>query len=287
VSIVPDRIAKKVRAGNGAVAAAKAGEKRAPLGQQVAAALRRAILTGRYKPGERLVEDRLSAEFKVSRVPVREALKTLAAEGLVVPMPRRGARVAELSREFGLELVEVRATLEGLNARLAARRHDPAVIARLRDVLDRGTRAARAGAMNDLVQLNAEYHDLLAVAGNNRVLQDIMRPLRERTDLVFRRNTPERAAEDWREHASILSAIVGGDEELAVLLATRHVHRAARDRLGSLLPPLGSAEAAEAPNAALLGSRNPGPHAPAASAAPKRGRGERPRYQMRKPDPRQ
>jgi DNA-binding GntR family transcriptional regulator len=218
------------------------GEKRLTLGRQVAAALRRAILTGRYKPGERLVEDRLSLEFKVSRVPVREAIKTLAAEGLVVPMPKRGARVAELSREFGLELVEVRATLEGLNARLAARRHDRAVIAKLRDVLARGTTAARVGALDDLVHLNAEYHELLAAAGNNRVLQDIMRPLRERTDLVFRRNTAERAAQDWREHASILSAIVEGDEELAMLLATRHVHRAARDRLGALLPPLGTAE---------------------------------------------
>ncbi|HEX2114301.1 MAG TPA: FCD domain-containing protein [Alphaproteobacteria bacterium] len=76
---------------------------------------------------------------------MRGAIKTLTAEELVVPMPNRGARVAELPREFGLELVEVRTTLEGLNARLAARRHDPAVIAKLRDVLKRGTRAARAG----------------------------------------------------------------------------------------------------------------------------------------------
>lgn len=224
-----------------------------PLGQAVAAALRRAILTGRYGPGERLIEDRLSAEFNVSRVPVREALRTLAAEGLVVPIPRRGARVAALSREFGLELVEVRANLEGLNARLAARRHDPAIIRPLRDVLERGMKAASRGTLRELAQLNAEYHELLAVAGKNRVLQDIMRPLRERTDLVFRRNTPERAIEDWREHAAILSAIVSGDEELAMLLATRHVHRAARDRLGELPPP--GVEAASAPGAVRPRSR--------------------------------
>ncbi len=207
--------------------------KRAPLSLQVAEALRRAILTGRYTPGQRLVEDRLSAEFSVSRIPVREALRILAAEGLVVPLPRRGVRVAELSREFGFDLVEVRATLEGLNARLAARRHDPEVIAKLEDVLARGMKAAKSGSVVELARLNAEYHDLLAAAGKNRVLQDVMRPLRERTDLVFRRNTPERAVEDWREHASILSAVVSGDEELAMLLATRHVHRAARDRLGT------------------------------------------------------
>jgi DNA-binding GntR family transcriptional regulator len=264
---VTDRDARKLRS-DGA-SPPQPSEKRVTLGRQVAAALRRAILTGRYKPGERLVEDRLSLEFKVSRVPVREAIKTLAAEGLVVPMPKRGARVAELSREFGLELVEVRATLEGLNARLAARRHDPSVIAKLRDVLDRGTAAARHGALDDLVHLNAEYHELLAAAGKNRVLQGIMRPLRERTDLVFRRNTAERAAEDWREHASILSAIVAGDEELAMLLATRHVHRAARDRLGALLPPLGTAESVDPRRPAASTSRAAERRPDAATAATK------------------
>ena len=205
--------------------------KRVPLGRSVAEAIRRAILTGRYKAGERLVEDRLSEEFKVSRVPVREALKTLAAEGLVDLLPRRGARVAAWSHDVAMELVEVRATLEGLNARLAARRHDPAVISRLRAVLERGISAAARGSAVELARLNAEYHELLYVAGNNRVLQDTVRSLRERTEMVFLRNSTERAPEDWREHAAILSAIVSGDEELAALLATRHVHNAARARL--------------------------------------------------------
>lgn len=212
-------------------ASARGQAKRVPLGRSVAEAIRRAILTGRYKSGERLVEDRLSAEFKVSRVPVREALKTLAAEGLVELLPRRGARVAAWSHDVALELVEVRATLEGLNARLAARRHDPATISKLRAVLERGIAAAQRGAAVELARLNAEYHELLAVAGNNRVLQDTVRSLRERTEMVFLRNSTERAPEDWQEHAAILSAIVSGDEELAALLAMRHVHNAARDRL--------------------------------------------------------
>jgi DNA-binding GntR family transcriptional regulator len=214
----------------GGAARAKSG-KRVPLGHSVAQAIRRAIVTGRYKSGERLVEDRLSEEFDVSRVPVREALKTLAAEGLVELLPRRGARVAAWSHDVALELVEVRATLEGLNARLAARRHDPAVVARLRDVLERGVAAAKRGSPAELARLNAEYHELLYVAGNNRVLQDTVRSLRERTEMVFLRNTAERAPEDWQEHAAILSAIVSGDEEMAALLAMRHVHNAARARL--------------------------------------------------------
>lgn len=209
------------------MAASDASAKRVPHARLVADALRGAILSGRYQAGERLVEDRLAAEYGGSRVPVREALKTLAGEGLVELTPHRGACVVDLSHGLVEELVEVRATLEGLNARLAARRHDPAAIARLRDVLARGDAAARSGVPEELAALNREFHELLAIAGSNRILQDVMRSLRERTELVFRRNTTERAPLDWREHAAILSAVVDGDEELAALLATRHVNNAA------------------------------------------------------------
>jgi DNA-binding GntR family transcriptional regulator len=203
---------------------------RQPLGQQVADGLRQAILAGRYAPGERLVEDRLAEAFGGSRVPVREALKTLAGEGLIELTPRRGACVADLTPDVAEELVEVRATLEGLTARLAARRRDPEILAQLRDVLTRGDAAARDGDAAELAALNREFHELLARAGSNRVLQDMMRGVRERTELVFRRNSTERAPDDWREHAAILAAVVDGDETLATLMATRHVHNAARAR---------------------------------------------------------
>jgi DNA-binding GntR family transcriptional regulator len=215
---------------NAAIAA-----KRLPHAHVVAEALRRAILAGRYGPGERLVEDRLAAEYGGSRVPVREALKTLAGEGLVEVAPHRGACVADLSQGLIEELVEVRATLEGLNARLAARRRDPAILPLLRDVLERGNRAAAHATPAELAALNSEFHELLARAGSNRILQDIMRTLRERTDLAFRRNSTARAPDDWREHAMILAAVVDGDEELATLMATRHVRTAAQAL--SLLEP--------------------------------------------------
>ncbi len=197
------------------------------LGREVADRLRRSILSGGHKPGERLVEDRLSAELGVSRVPVREALRTLAAEGLVDIPPRRGASVAEISPDIARDLVEVRATLEGLNARLAARRHEGAIIGQLRQVLDEGNRAAESGDVADLVRLNGAFHDKLAEAGRNSILWDIMRTLRERTSLVFAANTAARSREDWDEHSRILEAVIDGDEELAGLLATRHVHQAA------------------------------------------------------------
>ncbi|HVL36184.1 MAG TPA: GntR family transcriptional regulator [Burkholderiales bacterium] len=208
------------------------GHSHASLAERVADELRRAILTNRRRPGDRLIEDRLSEEMGVSRIPIREALRALAAEGLVDVQPRRGASVAALSPEVARDLVEVRATLEGLNARLAARHHQPGIIAELRQVLEEGNRAAKTRNVDDLVRLNGEFHDKLAEAGRNTILWDIMRTLRERTSLVFAANTARRAVQDWAEHSSILAAVIDADEELAAMLATRHVHRAAEAVLG-------------------------------------------------------
>jgi DNA-binding GntR family transcriptional regulator len=221
------------------------GKRHGSLSKVVADALRRDILIGQRKPGDRLVEDRLSAELGVSRVPIREALRLLAAEGLVEVQPRRGASVAEFSAEVAHDLVEVRSMLEGLNARLAARHRAPAIIAELRQVLVEGNAAAQSGNVADLVRLNGEFHDKLAEAGRNSILWDIMRTLRERTSLVFAANTARRSQQDWDEHSHILAAIIEGDEELSSLLATRHVHQAAEAAFSAQAAPLLPAQTTE------------------------------------------
>lgn len=197
------------------------------LSRVVSEQIRGRILDGSLKPGERLVEDRLSAELGVSRVPVREALRGLSVEGLVTLPPRRGATVVEITPETVAELVEVRALLEGLNAKLAAQRHDPEIVGQLEDTLARGDRAAKAGTAEELARLNAEFHERLAVASRNSVLSEVMRGLRERTSIAFALNGRARAREDWDEHAGVLAAVIAGDSELAALLATRHVQNAA------------------------------------------------------------
>jgi DNA-binding GntR family transcriptional regulator len=133
--------------------------------------------------------------------------------------------------------VEARAMLEGLNARLAARHRAPAIIAELREVLAEGNLAAQSGNVPDLVRLNGEFHDKLAEAGRNSILWDIMRTLRERTSLVFAANTARRSQQDWDEHSRILAAVIEGDEELSLLLATRHVYRAADAAFSAQTPP--------------------------------------------------
>ena len=200
---------------------------RASLSRVVSEQIRGRILDGTLKPGERLVEDRLSAELGVSRVPVREALRGLSVEGLVTLLPRRGATVVEVTPETVAELVEVRALLEGLNAKLAAQRHDPEIVAQLQDTLARGNAAARNGTSEELAHLNAEFHERLGEASRNSVLSEVMRGLRERTSIAFAINGRARAREDWDEHAGILAAVISGDGELAALLANRHVQNAA------------------------------------------------------------
>ena len=213
---------------------ARSEDVQAPLRDLVTDQVRSAILAGRYRPGERLVEDRLAEDFGVSRNPVREALRSLASEGLVVLTPRRGAAVAGLSLEEAREMIEVRSNLEGMNARLAARRCDSTMIGALRAVLVEGQVNAKSGAVEHLVRLNGRFHDLLAEAGHINILADLMRSLRERTNLVFAPMSAKGAAQSWQEHAGILEAVIARDEELAALLASRHVLQAGRRYLSEV-----------------------------------------------------
>jgi DNA-binding GntR family transcriptional regulator len=205
------------------------GANHSPLTELVVTALRERILSGGVPPGERLIEGKLSEELGVSRMPVREALRQLAAEGLVTIEPRRGASVTSFTPQQMRELVEVRATLEGLNAKLAAQRHDDQQIAEMQRILEEGTRVSKDGA-DDAVMLmmNQRFHDALGSIAANSILQDIMRSLRDRTALLFASINSSRGPQNWDEHAAILRAVINGDAELASLLAMRHVYNAAQ-----------------------------------------------------------
>src|SRR5690625_6122003 len=96
------------------------GEQHEPLSALIKSRIRQRIIDGEFLPGERLVEHKLSEEMAVSRIPIREALRSLAAEGLVNIEPHRGAFVATLSKGGAMEIVEVRAALVGVNAKLDA-----------------------------------------------------------------------------------------------------------------------------------------------------------------------
>jgi DNA-binding GntR family transcriptional regulator len=205
--------------------------------------LRQAILRGRFKPGDRLTESGLAAIFGVSRNPIREALRALEVEGFIEKHPRRGARVRLLSDEEITEIVEIRAELEGINARNAAKRRDDENRRALEELLRDGNRALEQRDEAALQRLNHRFHELLADVGRNRYLADYIRSLRERTLWLFSSVGDARIVESWREHAGILEAVIAGDAELAALLGARHVRNVGEAVRKRLQDP-GSGEAA-------------------------------------------
>jgi DNA-binding GntR family transcriptional regulator len=203
-----------------------------PLRHAVLAELRRRITEGQWQQGERLFEDQIATELEVSRNPVREALQALAAEGFVELEPRRGARVATVSTARALELFEVRETLEGLVAQLAAERRTEEELASLRDVV----RAGRESALGDharLPALNTEFHQLVGVAARNGLLAETIERLAHVIQWVYAHSIAQRGEQSWAEHAAIVEAIAERNGTLARALATEHIARAKDAYLGT------------------------------------------------------
>lgn len=204
------------------------GEHHEPLSALIKNRIRQRIIDGEFLPGERLVEHKLSEEMAVSRIPIREALRSLAAEGLVNIEPHRGAFVTTLSKEDAMDMVEVRAALEGLNAKLAAQNIKSKDVDKLQKILVKGTKAIEKGDLDACKKLNSEFHNTLATIPGNTILRELVTSLRERTAIVFTANTILKVRENWLEHEQILRAVISGNAELAALLATQHVYNAAK-----------------------------------------------------------
>jgi DNA-binding GntR family transcriptional regulator len=190
--------------------------------------LREDILSGRLPPGARLIECDLTARFSVSRGPVREALRRLAAEGLIEHLPHRGALVRRLSARAIRELFQIRAEMESLAARLAAESDDAEARARfaeaIRPIFDDSERRAP-----DYLAENAAFHDaMMALAGN---LQ--LRELATRLHLplimaqVGGILTPDVLEASVREHRAIAEAILARDPPAAAAHMRAHLERAA------------------------------------------------------------
>jgi DNA-binding GntR family transcriptional regulator len=185
--------------------------------------VRRRIMSGQWKPGERIYEDQIANELEVSRNPVREALQALAVEGFVELEPRRGARVAVVSESRADELFEVREALEGLVARLAATRRTPAQLAELQDLVAQGLVAAASHQHDRLPGLNTRFHQTLSEASGNTLLAESIERLGHIIEWVYSRSVAGRSAQSWTEHERIVDAIASGDAQLAQDCAAAHI----------------------------------------------------------------
>lgn len=192
------------------------------------AELREDILTGRIRPGERLGEVALAERFAVSRGPVRDALRKLAAAGLVSFLPNIGARVRVFSREDARALYELRAALESDAARWAARRAGQERASGLVQLLGQHAESIAAHPAGAYLQngKDADFHIVIAEMAQNPLLRNLLADeLYPQLALLRRqhRNVDGRGRVALREHENIADAIINGDDELAALLMRRHI----------------------------------------------------------------
>jgi DNA-binding GntR family transcriptional regulator len=200
------------------------------LAERVYSDLKAALHSARFEPGERVREEAVAAWLKVSRTPVREALRRLTSENLLVAT-EHGLAVPQLSRNQIFELYAIREVLEGAAAALAARHASPAEIEFMQQILDE-----QAAAKSDearLLSANHELHGCIYRAANNRYL---VRTLNSLTDeLAQLRGTtfswPKRPPDALKEHRAIVDAIARHDADAAEKAARLHVSTALRIRL--------------------------------------------------------
>jgi DNA-binding GntR family transcriptional regulator len=203
----------------------------------VAGALREAILDGVLAPGAWLREAEVARELKVSRTPVRDAFRILAAEGLVNINANQGAVVSPMTSEDIIELYVMREVLEGLASRLAARRSARRCLEEFATLIPEMKRVGEAGEIRELSRLNFRFHEIVRDAAGNRYLDrslaQIQNAARRFPDPTL--GLPGRVKESIEEHVGLADAISRGDAAEAEKLAIEHMRHLSELRIQMLL----------------------------------------------------
>ncbi|GGE54753.1 GntR family transcriptional regulator [Agaricicola taiwanensis] len=219
----------------------------APVRQQVIKALYDAITTGMLKPGQRLVEKDLCELMGVSRPPVREALRQLESEGLVVSLPKRGPIVAKLSSEDVANIYQVRGALEALAAKLFAEKATDEQIRDLETSLQDLSAALESDDIDRTIEAKDRFYSNLTEGSGNPLLGSILHGMKARIQMLRRvsLSSPARTAETMREMNAMLAAIKVRDGEAAFQLSWNHIRNAADNALKILSISMAAAEEAE------------------------------------------
>jgi DNA-binding GntR family transcriptional regulator len=207
-----------------------------PLRSDAYEALREAILLGRLRPGQRIVEAEIARQMGISRGPIREAVRQLEQEDLVVYNPRRGVVVARLTREAAEDTYAVRAELDGFAARLAAARIGDDQLAQLDGLIDTMRGRAREGDNDGLLNTDVDFHRTIYVVAGNRVLQRAWTSLGPHAWTLFSGiQLRGYSLSDLAErHLPILEALRTGDPVTAEHAAKQHTLEIARNVLDHL-----------------------------------------------------
>lgn len=192
--------------------------------------MERLILTGELEPGVRINEIHLSNRFGTSRGPIREAMRSLEAKGLVEVVRNRGVFVRRLSVEDAIEIYDVRAALFGQAGRLLAERMTDELLAQLTGLVDEMDRIADLGNFDDYYPVNLAFHNLIVTSAGNRTLSAEYHRFVNKLHLFRARALVQGGglAVSNREHRAMLDALASGDGDRAQMTHWRHVALAKR-----------------------------------------------------------
>lgn len=196
-----------------------------PLRDVVFNTLRKAILKGELKPGERLMEIALAEKLGVSRTPVREAMRKLENEGLVVMAPRRGAQVANITEKDLNDVLEVRIALENLSIENACKRMNEEQLADLKKAAENFNKTMADGNLVKLAEADVAFHEVIYRASDNKRLVQVLNNLREQ---IYRYRVEYLKEEETRnllvhEHVELYEAIRNRDVKKAQEISYRHI----------------------------------------------------------------
>ena len=198
-----------------------------PLRDVVFQTLRKGILHGELQPGERLMEIALSNRLGVSRTPIREAIRMLEQEGLVVNLPRRGAHVSQITLKDLKDVLEVREGLELTAVNLACERITEEQLERLYEASREFERGIRGMSLTDLAEADEKYHDIIYEATGNIRLNQLLNNLREQ---MYRYRVEYLKDEKIRyslikEHDDLWEALKAHEKTPARKVIRRHIER--------------------------------------------------------------
>lgn len=205
------------------------------LGEAVADAIVDAVAQGALEPGQRIVEADLAAQFDVSRIPIREAIKTLQAQGILQVTPNRGARVIGFEERIIDEVFEARVALEQIAARGAveAYRRDPRRLDALREIISRMQRVARWSDWAELRKCDLAFHHEICKASGNSIVLKLWEALARHITIIFGRELASERDFDLviRQHETLLAQLEAGTAGIEQVMADHILRlREARQR---------------------------------------------------------
>ena len=200
-----------------------------PLRDVVFNTLRKAILRGELKPGERLMEIQLANKLGVSRTPIREAIRKLELEGLVLMIPRKGAEVAEITEKNMRDVLEVRKALEELAVQLACDKITKEEIEEMKKAAEDFKKILKSKDITEIAEADVRFHDIIYMATDNQKLIQLLNNLREQM-YRYRVEYLKDAAIYPRlieEHHRMYDALKEKDQKQAVAYVEKHLHNQA------------------------------------------------------------